>query len=320
MVYDLIIIGAGVAGMAASIYASRYKINHLIFGEIPGGQGTLAHAVENYPGYVSTTGQELMAKFSDHVKNYGVEIKTEKVTDLRQEGEVFLVTTSKEQYRARALILAMGARSRALNIPGEEKFLGRGVSYCSTCDAPLFKDKVVAVVGGGDSAVAGAVHLASFANKVYIIHRRNEFRAEGVWVEKMRASGKVEEILENQVVKVEGVEKAAPAGGQVEQIVLEKPHKGNQNLKVDGLFIEIGQVPASALVNNLGVELDPQGFIQVSPDMETNVSGVFAGGDLAVVKGGIPFRQFITAAADGARAAASAYRFLHQKAPAPDWS
>lgn len=316
-IYDLIIIGSGVAGMTASIYASRYKINHLIFGETPGGQGILAGTVENYPGYISVPGPELMEKFIAQVKSYGVEIKQERVGGLTLQGSTFKggfeVKTDKGAYQAKTLILAMGASFRHLNIPGEDKFLGRGVSYCTTCDIPLFRDKVVAVVGGGDSAVTGAVHASSFAKKVYIIHRRNEYRAEPVWVEKLKQSKNIEEILSTQITQISGGEK-------VESISLDKPYQGSQILKVDGVFIEAGQVPTSALVSGLGVELDERGYVKVDPGMATNVSGVFAAGDLAAVQGGILFRQFVTAASDGARAAASVYQYLHKgQAPTPSW-
>lgn len=310
---DLIIIGAGVAGMTASIYVSRYQINHLLFGEIPGGQGTLASRVENYPGYLSVPGPELMQKFIDQVKSYGVGIKQEKVGGLVKTGENFEVKTNKKRYQTKSLILAMGASYRNLNIPGEEKLLGRGVSYCTVCDAPLFREKLVAVIGGGDSAVTGAVHLASFAKKVFIIHRRDEYRAEPTWIEKMKKTGKVEEVLSNEVKEIKGEEK-------VEGLVLKNSYQGSQKLEIDGVFIEIGQVPSSTLASQLGVSLNEKGYIKVDPKMSTNIEGVFAAGDLAAIEGGILFRQFITASADGARAAASIYQFLHQgKEPTPSW-
>jgi len=306
--------------MTASIYASRYKINHLIFGEIPGGQGMEALQVENYPGYVSVPGPELMQKFIEQVKHYGVEIKQEKVGGLAKiegalpdGGQGFEVKTNKGKYQAKALILAMGAAFRHLNIPGEDKLVGKGISYCATCDAPLFKDKTIAVVGGGDAAVTGAIHASSFAKKVFIIHRRDQYRAEPAWVEKMKRTGKVEEVLSNEVKAIKG-------GDKVEAITLAKPYKGSQDLKVDGVFIEVGQVPSSALANQLGIELDERSYIKVNPDMGTNIPGVFAAGDLAAIQGGILFRQFVTAASDGARAAASIYQHLNQGAtPAPSW-
>lgn len=310
--YDLIIIGAGVAGMTASIYASRYKLEHLIFGETLGGQGMLAGTVENYPGYVSIPGPELMEKFVEQVEYYGVKIKSEKVGGLATQKQFFEVKTDKDRYQTKTLILAMGASFRHLNIPGEDKFLGRGVSYCTTCDIPLFRDKIVAVVGGGDSALTGAIQAASFCQKVYLIHRREEFRAEPTWIEKVKQNPKIELVLSTQITEILGKNK-------VESVVLDKAYQGQTKLAVDGIFIEVGQVPSSTLVAGLGVEVDQQGFILVGPTMETSISGVFAAGDIAVMRGGVPFRQFITAAADGARACASVYQYLHQSAPAPSW-
>lgn len=306
--------------MTASIYASRYKLEHLIFGEIPGGQGLLAGTVENYPGYLSISGPELMQKFVEQVEYYGIKINPENVgglaTQKRREAngntEFFEVKTDKSVYQTKTLILAMGASFRHLNIPGEDKYLGKGVSYCTTCDVPLFKDKIVAVVGGGDSALTGALQATSFCSKVYLIHRRDEFRAEPAWIEKAKQNPKIELILSTQITQILGTNK-------VESVVLDKAYQGQTKLMVDGVFIEVGQVPSSTLVSALGVETDPQGFILVSPTMETNVSGVFAAGDIAIVRGGVPFRQFITAAADGARAAASVYQYLHQSTPAPSW-
>lgn len=310
---DLIIIGAGVAGMTASIYASRYKLGHSIFGETPGGQGMLAGTVENYPGYVSILGPMLMAKLMEQVGHYGVNIKQEKVGELAKKGELFEVKTEKGISQAKTLILAMGAAYRRLNIPGEEKLIGRGVSYCSTCDAPFFKDKIVAVVGGGDAAATGAIHATSFAQKVYLIHRRDEFRAEPAWVDKIKQNSKIEQVLSTQVKEISGIEK-------VTGVVLDKPYKGKTSLVVEGVFIEIGQVPSSTLVKPLGVEVDEQGYIKVNSGMQTNLPGVFAAGDIATIQGGILFRQFVTAASDGARAAASVYQHLHQgQAPTPSW-
>lgn len=309
---DLIIVGAGVAGMTASVYASRYKIKHLLFGEKPGGQGMLAGKVENYPGYVAINGPELMQKFGEQVKSYGVEVKQERVGGLAKIESGFEVTT-KEKFQAKTLILAMGASYRHLNIPGEDKLVGKGISYCTNCDAPFFKEKTVAIVGGGDSAVTGAVQTAAFANKVYIIHRRNEYRAEPTWVEKMRKVGKVEEVLSNEVKEIKGTKK-------VESLVLKNPYQGSPELRVDGVFIEVGQVPSFALAKQLGVELDERNYVKVDPGMATNVPGVYAAGDLAAVQRGILFRQFVTAASDGARAAASVYQYLHKGAiPSPSW-
>ncbi len=330
---DLIIVGAGVAGLTASIYASRYKINHLVFGEVLGGQGLLAGKVENYPGHLSISGPELMQKFVEQAKSYGVEIKNERVGEAKRiisRGEgYFEIKTKTGVYQTKTLILAMGASFKRLEIPGEEEFLSRGVSYCTVCDAPLFRDKVVAVVGGGDSAVTGAIHVASFANKVYLIHRREEYRAEPTWVQRMRENPQIEEVLGNTVKEILGakderlvkeVKESGGEEGRVAGVLLEKPYKGENILLLDGVFIEIGQVPSSVLAKELGVDLDEKGYIKVAPTMATNIPGVFAAGDLAAVEGGVLFRQFITAAADGARAAASVYQYLNKgEAPAPSW-
>lgn len=311
---DLIILGSGVAGLAASIYASRYKLNHLIFGKMPGGQVIDAHVVQNYPGFVSISGLDLVKKFKEHVESYGVTIREEKIISLQKVAKGFESTTEKgEKLKSSTLILAMGARHRALNVPGEGNFLGRGVSYCATCDAPLFKDKEVAVVGGGDSAATAALHLASFASKVYLIHRRGEFRAEPIWLGRLKKEERIEFILGSQVKEIKG-------GQFVESIKLDKPYQGLAQLKIQGVFIEIGVVPAASLATQIGVEVDEQGYIRIGPDMATNVPGVYAAGDIAYQPGSLHFRQIITSAAQGALAAASVYQYLNKKSPAPSWS
>lgn len=311
-VYDLIIIGAGMAGMTASIYASRYKMSHLIFGETPGGQGILAGSIENYPGFLSIPGPELMQKVMEQVQHYEVQINAERVVSIVKTANGFEVKTEQQSYQAKTLVIVAGASSRQLNVPGEDKFLGKGVSYCVNCDGPLYKEKIVAIIGGGDSAITGAIHVAAFAKKVYLIHRRDEFRAKPGWLAQLEQNTKIEKILSTQITEIKGSQ-------NVEEIVLDKPYQGNTNLKVDGVFIEIGQVPSSALVSNLGVELDEQSYVKVNPSMETNVAGVFAAGDIAAIQGGLIFRQLAASAADGARAAASAYHHLHQANPVPSW-
>lgn len=310
--YDLIIVGTGVAGLSASIYASRYKLNHLLIGQIPGGQGMLASNVENYPGFASIKGAELMQKMIDQAQGYGIQILNKQIDRLVKTEEYFEVGAEGEKFQAKTLILAMGAAYRHLGIEGEEKLIGRGVSYCSTCDAPFFKDKTVAVIGGGDSALTGALHLSSFASKVYVIHRREEFRAEPAWVEKVTQNPKIEQVLSTQITQILGEEK-------VTGVRLDKPYKGQIELSVDGVFVEIGHVPASSLAAEIGIKTDEQGYILTNPAMETNIKGVFAAGDLSIVPGEVPLRQFITSAADGARAAAGVYQLLHKEGPVPSW-
>ncbi len=307
IVYDCIVVGAGAAGMAASIYLSRYKLNHLIFGIVPGGQFLDASAVENYPGFPSVSGPELATAFRKHVESYGVQILPSRVEELRREEGVFALKTDRgEEFRTRTVILALGAHHRQLEVPGEKELVGRGVSYCAVCDAPFFKDKTVAVVGGGDSAVTAAIHLAAFAEKVFIIVRSDQYRAAPHELAKMRSLGNVEEILNTTVEGIIGQE-------AVSGVKLSSPYRGSDTLEVQGIFIEIGLVPASAIADSLGVELDANGYVTVDPNMQSSVPGVFAAGDLARLPGAIPFRQIVTAAADGARAATGVYQFLRRQ-------
>lgn len=321
--YDLIIIGSGVAGMTASIYASRYGIKHLIFGREIGGLGLWASKVENYPGYVSIPGPELMENFRKQVERYSVKIRQEEVIRLRKDKLFEVITDQQESFRTRTLILAMGAAHRKLDIPGEEKFLGRGVSYCASCDGFFFKNKVVGVVGGGDSAAMAVVHLADICQKVYLIYRkgREQMRMERAWkekIERLEKKGKVELILETNLVKIFGGGEMREMGGMreiregVAAVELDRPYEDSKHLPLDGIFIEIGQVPASALAADLGVKMDKAGYIVTDLNMRTNVPGVFAAGDLAVIPGQILLRQFVTACAEGALAAASAYQFLRR--------
>ncbi len=307
--YDCIVVGAGAAGMAASIYLSRYKLNHLVFGAVPGGQFLDATVVENYPGFISISGTDLVTAFKKHVESYGVKILPNRVEEVRREDGVFALKTDQgEEFKTRTLILALGAHHRRLDVPGEEKLVGRGISYCATCDAPFFKGKTVVVVGGGDSAVTAAIHLAAFAEKVYIIVRSDQYRAAPHELARMRSFPNVEEILNTTVNEIIGSE-------AVSGVKLSAPYKGNDTLEVQGVFAEIGLVPASTIVKSLGVELDEGGYIKVDPNMQSNVVGVFAAGDLAAVPGAIPFRQIVTSAADGARAATGVYQYLRRQTP-----
>ncbi len=312
-IYDCIVLGAGPAGMAASIYLSRYKVEHLIFGEVPGGQVVDAPVVENYPGFTSISGADLAQAFRGQAESYGVKIREEMIGEIHKKDGHFEVKSKKgDLYKAETVILALGARHRLLNVPGEDEFLGKGVSYCAICDAPFFKGKDVAVVGGGNSAVATAIHLASHASKVYIVHRREEYRAQPYEVEKLRSLQNVEEILGNTVKKIQGK-------NVVERILLAQPYRDKTELSVQGVFVEVGLIPASSIAKALRVKMDEQGYIKINSAMGTSVSGVFAAGDLALIPGAIPLRQVITSAADGARAASAVYQYLHQQHPTPDW-
>jgi len=307
--YDLVIIGAGPAGLTASIYASRYHLAHLVIGIQPG--GTIAHAtrVENFPGFKVISGKELGAKMVEQVKSLGTEVLLKAAGRIENKNSVFtLLTEDSQNYESQALIVATGTERRELNIPGEHEYLGKGVSCCTACDAAFFKEKTVVVIGGSDAAVSGAIHLSQFAQKVYIIYRGEALRAEPAWLEAAEKESKIEVILKTNLKEIKG------NGSKVTRVILDSPYKGSDLLSLDGVFIECGGVPGTSLLIPLGTELDKDGFIRVNEFMETNVPGLFAAGDFTTA--GKVLQQVITACAQGATAAASAYKFLKgQKAP-----
>ena len=301
--YDLIIIGGGPAGFTAGIYAVRYNLKTLIIAATPGGLATDASEVENYPGFNRVSGYDLMQKFKDHALGLGAKLKTTQVVSVKREGQIFSVITSEgKTYSSKAIILALGTRRRKLQIPGEEEFLGKGVSYCAVCDAAFYKDKVVGVVGGSDSAAQAALLLAKYASKVYLIYRRKPLRAEPALVDKILANKKIEVVYNANVVKLAGSDK-------LQELILDT----GQTIKADGLFVEIGGVPNTVLTKDLGVKTNDRGYIIVDPAMKTNVEGVFAAGD--VTTGSNMMQQIITACAEGALSAESAYKYCDNIKP-----
>ncbi len=301
-IYDLIIIGSGPAGLSASIFASRYKLKHLILGVEEGGQMLEIYEIENYPGYSTISGQKLKEKLVAHIQKFGVFIKKESVLSLEKNKTVFKLQTSQGTYWTKTVIMAMGAHYRKMNIPGEKKFTGRGVSYCATCDALFFKDKIVSVIGGGNSATVVALELADYAQQVYLIHRGEKMLAEPIWIEKLRKNKKIILLADNNVIAIEGKDK-------VKKIILEKSVKGKKTLGVDGVFIEVGTEPGVELAKKIGVKTDKQDYIEVGVDMSTNVTGIFAAGDITT--GSNKFRQVLMATAEGALAANGAYKKLN---------
>jgi thioredoxin reductase (NADPH) len=303
-IYDLIIVGSGPAGLAASIYASRYKLEHLLIGAENGGQMNEIYGIENWPGDTSVPGKDLIARFTAHAESYGTKVRREPVGGIKKTDDgLFEIETAREKYRSRALVLAMGAQYRRMNIPGEKEFIGKGVSYCATCDAMFFREKTVCVIGGGNSAAVVALELADFAKKVYLIHAEEKLSAEPLWMDKIRAEGKIE-VLKNKVLEIKGEAK-------VEKVILEEPIEDRTYLSLDGVFIEVGTEPGVQLARKLGVDTDDGSYIKVNADMGTNVPGVFAAGDITT--GSNKFRQVLTAAAEGAIAANSAYKILKLK-------
>ncbi len=302
MVYDLIIIGAGPAGLSAAIYASRYNLTTLVMGKEIGGMAADAYKIENYPGFKSVSGMELMNRFKEQANGI-VDIKRENIVELNK-NDNFIITTKKGVYKSKAVIVALGTKRRKLNIPGEQEFIGRGVSYCATCDAAFFKDKVVGVVGGNDAAAMSALLLAEYAKKVFIIYRKEKIRAEPLRVSQLEKNKKITVINSTNVVAVNGSK-------MMHSIALDREFNHSRKLALDGLFIEIGSVPSTALTKKLGIKLDEEGYIIVDSSQKTNINGIYAAGD--ITSGSNKFRQIITAASEGAIAAHSVYGFLKSK-------
>jgi thioredoxin reductase (NADPH) len=300
-IYDLIIIGAGPAGLAASIYASRYKVDHLVIAKEPGGQAVEAHNIENWPGIISISGFELTQKMREHAEKLGAKIVMDSVSNIAKENEMFSVTTHTGQYKTKNIILALGMEYRKLSIPGEEEFKGKGVSYCPTCDAAFFGGKVVAVAGGGNSAASAAQLLSEYASKVFVIYRGEKLKVDPAYLENFAKNEKIKIIYNTNITEIKGE-------NAVGKIVLDKEYNGEKELDVQGLFVEIGSEPGVELAGQLNIEADGQGFIRVNADQSTNVSGIFAAGDATT--GSNKVRQVLTASAEGAIAAASVYKKL----------
>ncbi len=295
--YDLIIIGGGPAGLAAALYAARYKLKTVVIAA-DFGQISKAPLIENYPGVDKVTGLDIAMKWRAQVKAAGVEIKDAEVGSIAKSKNNFkLLTKDSETFESKAVILAMGASHRRLNVEGEEKFIGRGISYCSTCDGPLFKGKVVAVAGGSDSAVMAALHLSEIAKKVMIIYRGEAMRAQPLYVEKAKKKSNVEIITEANVIGLKGDK-------MIKGIKLDN----GADIAVDGLFIEIGQVPSTDLAKQLGIALDKSSYVKVDAAQMTSVPGVFAAGDLTDACNGL--KQVLTGASQGAVAANGVFKFL----------
>lgn len=298
MIYDVAVLGLGPAGLAATIYARRYNLNTITLGKQIGGLVTEASFVENYPGFLQTSGIELTNKFKEQTERLNAEILEEEIVNVEKKDN-FLIQTDKNQiFQAKSLIIALGTKKRKLNINGEEKFLGKGVSYCPICDAPFFIDKTVAVIGGRDSAAHTALLLAEKSKKVYIIYRREKLRAQPFLIEKVMQNKKIEIIYNSLPVEIKG-------NNLVESLIIDKKNK-KQEIKLNGIFVEIGSIPSTNLIKKLKINLDKENYIQVKQDMSTNIPGVFAAGDITTT----PLRQIVTAAAQGAIAASSAYAYL----------
>ena len=290
--YDVLILGAGSAGMTAGIYASRYHLKTLIISKDIGGSANWANEIENYPGFQGS-GKELMQKFHNQAKKLGAEFLIDEIISLNKDENGFIVHLQGKEIHSKALIIATGMKRKELEIPGEKKFTGRGVSYCATCDAPFFKNKDVIVIGSGNAASHASLLLAEYAKKVYLSYRK-ELKADKNEIKKLKENSKIEFIPESIPSEIKGKD-------FVDSIIFEN----KKELKVQGVFIEIGGLPSSQIISQLGIKTESD-FIQVNSEMYTNIKGVFAAGDIINRK----FKQIIAAASDGAIAAKSAYDFV----------
>lgn len=299
LMYDLIILGAGPAGLTASVYASRYKINHLVIGNVFDGSLAKAHLIENWPGEKSIKGTDLVMKFYEHAKSLGAEVREEKIIGVDKDKKEFIVKTGlNKSYKSKTILIALGTKHRKLGISGEEEFLGKGVSYCVVCDGAFFKNKVTAVVGGGNSAAMAAEMLSEYASKVYIIYRKNLMRCEPLILDRLEKNPKIEIVHNTNVLKVSGNKK-------VEFIEIDKKYNGSNKIKLDGLFIEVGSIPAINFVRKIGIETDKNSCIIIDQDGATNIDGVYAAGD--ITGGSNNLHQIVTAVSEGAIAVTSVY-------------
>ncbi len=296
--YDLIIIGAGSAGYPAGMYASRYKIDNLIIGGLPGGALWTSHKVENWPWVISAPGAEIMNDFKKHAEESGSEILTEMVDSLEKHDDMFYIrTSSKKEFTAKKIVLATGNNYRHLGAKWEDAFLGKGVSYCATCDGMFFKNREIVMVWGGNTAITEALYLADICNKVTIVHRRDTFRAENIWIEKAQKRENIEFVLNEEVEEITG-------SMFVEEIVL----KSGKTIKADGIFIAVGTIPNVDLVKEMNLEHDDEWCLVVDQRQETSLKGLYAAGD--VTTNSNKFRQTIMSAAEGCLTANSIHEDL----------
>lgn len=292
--YDIIIIGAGPAGLTSAIYARRANKKVLVLeAKSYGGQILNAHKIENYPGIESISGLEYAKVLYNQVKKLGAEIKFETVLKIEEDKTVF---TNKGKYNAKAVIIATGAENRKLNIDREVDFIGKGISYCATCDGNFYKDKIVAVNGGGNAALEDALYLSEIAKKVYLIHRRDSFRAEASYQEELKKKENIELILCSHIVSLNGNDK-------LESITIEDNANNEKELTVDGLFIAIGQSPKNEMFQNI-VDLNEYGYIKSTDGIHTKTDGIYVAGDARVKE----LRQLTTAVSDGSIAATTAIK------------
>ncbi|WP_173915663.1 thioredoxin-disulfide reductase [Halobacillus sp. Marseille-Q1614] len=300
-IYDVIIAGAGPAGMTAAVYTSRANLDTLMIERgIPGGQMANTEDVENYPGFESILGPDLSNKMFEHAKKFGAEYAYGDIKEIKDGKEYKTVIAGTKEYKARSVIITTGAQYKELGVPGEKELGGRGVSYCAVCDGAFFRDKELVVVGGGDSAVEEGVYLTRFASKVTIVHRRDELRAQKILQDRAFDNKKIDFIWNTEVKSIN------EENGKVGSVTLHNNKSGEEyEFKTDGTFIYIGMNPLSGPFKTLGITND-QGYIETDERMETKVPGIFAAGDIREKE----LRQIVTATGDGSIAAQSSQHYI----------
>jgi len=298
--YDLIIIGAGPAGITASVYAARKKMKLLVITKDIGGQAAISGDIENYTGYQFITGPELAVKFEEHMRKYDIELKeAAEVIELKKKDNTVWVKTKKNEYIAKTAIIASGKRSRELNVPGEKEFKNKGLTYCATCDGPLFAGKDVAVIGGGNSALDAALQLMKIAKHIYLINITSSLTGDAIMQEKIKESKNISVLNNTRVTAI--------LGDRFVSGVKIKTQEKQETLSVQGVFVEIGLIPNSDFAKEL--ERNEYGEIKVDSYNRTNIEGIFAAGDVTDV----PEKQIVIAAGEGSKAALSAFRYLAQQ-------
>ena len=303
--YDTLILGAGPAGLTAALYSARYNLKTAVIAKSIGGTAKLAGEIENWPGFLGA-GNELMKKFHDQAVGFGAKFLETEVTNVQKDENGFVLHINEHEVHGKTLIIALGTEHRKLEIPGEKHFLGKGVSYCATCDGNFFKNKTVAVIGGSDSAAKAALYLSEIAKKVYIIYRRKELRCEPITLQKIKLRKNIETFYNSSPTEIKGDKKVKAI-----VIVQSKSETEQQeiSLDVDGVFIEIGATPVTKIIKNLKLKVDSEGYIITDKKAETKIPGCFAAGDNT----NSALKQVVAASAEGAIAAKSAYEYLLKK-------
>lgn len=298
-IYDIIIIGGGVSGFGAALYSGRFKMRSLVLSKDTGGVLNLANHVDNYPGVPGIAGIDLADKIKDHALKFGAEIKLEEVFNIEKKKNIFIVSTIKNKYSAKSIVISTGAESKKLGVPGEKKFWGKGVHSCAMCDGYIYKGKTVGIIGGADTACKDALILADLADKVYIIYRKEIPRCEPILLEEIMHKDNIEIIPSTQVKEILGEDTVTHA-------ILDKSHEGSHELMLDGLFIAIGHTPLSELSKKLGVHINERSEIIIDKMSRTNIEGIYAAGDVTDT----PFKQAIVGVAQGVTAAYSAFLYI----------